>query len=407
MRFLEVRNGIFYYRRVSTCNGKRVTKRVSLRTRDYLRAQKIALDLYFADQSDSPIVVDRNPTQKPTSEHTVTTTVHEPYFESEAIQAAEVLPSPTESKIEPINDDSVAVGSLKLSAAVAMYVQEAKTNWSERETKTQQALFDKFIKSVGDADIHTLTKHHAVSYKATLKNSALTINKKLYKLQALFEYLHSHYEITNIFNGLLIKRVSPSTKRISYTNSEAQTLLSFADGLKQKHQFRKFLVYLSAYTGARANELCQLRKSDVVTIKGHVCISINDDRPDKSLKTPSARRIVPLHSQILNCGFMEYIAGIKDDQRLFPQLTFADGGYSKSYTAWFGRCNPVKARNLHELRHSVATRMKECNVSLQVAAAIMGHTAGGSMTFDLYGSGATIPVELLHGAIEGVTYDAA
>ncbi|WP_429044618.1 hypothetical protein, partial [Aeromonas veronii] len=55
MRYLESRNGIYYYRRVVTVNGKKHTKRISLRTRDYLRAQKAALDLFFESESIEPM----------------------------------------------------------------------------------------------------------------------------------------------------------------------------------------------------------------------------------------------------------------------------------------------------------------------------------------------------------------
>jgi len=271
-------------------------------------------------------------------------------------RATPALPCPTESKIEAI--EAVSEGSEmdsghQLSTVVNLYISEASVNWSVKEQQTQQALFDSFIKFVGDKDIHALSKQDAVTFKNSLKNSALTINKKIYKLQALFEYIQNHYETSNIFNGLLIKRVSSQNKRSAYTNNEIKTLLSFADGLKEKHTFRKHLVYLSVFTGARANELAQLRKSDVVRIKGHWCISINDDHSDKSLKTASARRIVPLNTQLLKSGFMEYIEQFGEDERLFPELTFADGGYSKYYAAWFGRCNPIKTRNLHELRHTL------------------------------------------------------
>lgn len=408
MRYLEQRAGIYYYRRVKSCAGKRTTHRVSLRTRDYLRAQKLALDLYFADIDNNPIVenVARQSATLRTTQNTTIVDVHEPYFESEPVQATEPLPCPTESKIEAIEGGFTGENVTTLSTVVDLYVQEAKANWADREHKTQKALFDSFVALVGNIDIQTLTKQHAVNFKASLsKNSGITINKKLYKLQALFDYIHNHYEIPNIFSGLLVKRAAPQNKRSAYTHDEIKTLLAFADGLKEKHQFRKYLVWLSVTTGARANELCQLRKSDIIDVNGHVCLSINDNHSDKVLKTPSAARIVPLHSHLLlKSGFLEYIARFADDERLFPELTYADGGYSKYYAAWFGRCNPIKHRNLHELRHHMATRLKENNTSLQVAAAVLGHTTGNNMTFETYGSGASIPVELLKEAIEGIRY---
>lgn len=367
----------------------------------------MALDLYFADIESNPIV-DREAPKSPVPEPTTTNAIkaiHTPYFESEAVRAADVLPSPTESQIEPVDGGFTGENATTLSTVVDLYVQEAKANWADREHKTQRLLFDAFIKYVGDVDIATLTKQSAVQFKNSLKNSAITINKKLYKLQALFEYIHNHYETPNIFNGLLIKRVTAQSKRVAYTNSEVKTLLTFVDGLKAKHQYRKYLVYLSIFTGCRANELCQLRKADIVNMQGNWCLSINEDHADKSLKTPSAKRVIPLHTQILKSGFLEYIQQFDSDARLFPELTFADGGFSKYYVAWFGRCNPINSRNLHELRHTLATRLKEANCSLQVAAALLGHSTGNNMTFETYGGGAQMPVSLLKEAIESISYE--
>lgn len=429
MRYLESRNGIYYYRRVVTVNGKKHTKRVSLRTRDYLRAQKAALDLYFESESIEPIALHTNSADKQS-----VIPNHTPYFEhcrrnpvsaaksplcdqeSEAVQAAcssavelcsirqtdtvSVLPSPKESKLEAteaVPDDS---GNLALSTIIDMYVTEAGANWSTKELQTQKSLFDSFVKFVGNIDIQSLSKHHAVNYKNSLNNSAITLNKKLYKLQALFEYIHNHYEIPNIFNGLLVKRVKSTNKRTAYKQDEIESLLKFADSIPESKEYRKHLVYLSVFTGCRANELCQLYKEDVIKVDGVWCLSINDYHQDKSLKTQQAKRLVPLHTKLLNNGFIEYVKNTPDNKRLFNMLNFRDGGYSKGYASWFHRSNPIAARNLHELRHTVSTRLKEANVTLQVAAAIMGHSTGNNMTFETYGSGANMPVRLLKESLE-------
>ncbi|WP_421205790.1 tyrosine-type recombinase/integrase [Aeromonas sp. 601027] len=405
MRYLESRNGIYYYRRVVTVNGKKHTKRISLRTRDYLRAQKAALDLFFESESIEPIALHTNSADKQS-----VIPNHTPYFESEAVQAVSVLPCPKESilehptaseveahnNIEVVSDDS----GNTLSTIIDMYVSEASLNWSIKEKQTQQSLFDSFIKFVGDADIKSLSKQDAVNYKNSLNNSPVTLNKKLYKLQALFEYIHNHYEIPNIFNGLLVKRVKSTNKRTAYKHNEIESLLKFADAIPKSKEWRKHLLYLSIFTGCRANELCQLYKEDVIKVDNVWCISINDNHADKSLKTPQAKRLVPLHTKLLNNGFIEYVKNTPDNKRLFRMLNFRDGGYSKGYAAWFHRSNPIVARNLHELRHTVSTRLKEANVTLQVAAAIMGHSTGNNMTFETYGSGANMPVKLLKESLE-------
>ena len=45
--YLLNRNGIYYYQRVTMCNGRRLTVRKSLKTRDRAHAQLLALQIHF------------------------------------------------------------------------------------------------------------------------------------------------------------------------------------------------------------------------------------------------------------------------------------------------------------------------------------------------------------------------
>ena len=49
--YLLNRNGIYYYQRVTMCNGRRQTLRKSLKTRDRAKAQLLALQIHFNHSS--------------------------------------------------------------------------------------------------------------------------------------------------------------------------------------------------------------------------------------------------------------------------------------------------------------------------------------------------------------------
>ena len=49
--YLLNRNGIYYYQRVTMCNGRRQTFRKSLKTRDKAQAQLLALQIHFNHSS--------------------------------------------------------------------------------------------------------------------------------------------------------------------------------------------------------------------------------------------------------------------------------------------------------------------------------------------------------------------
>lgn len=78
---------------------------------------------------------------------------------------------------------------------------------------------------------------------------------------------------------------------------------------------------LALYTGARLNELCQLLVNDIKFDGDIAFFSINDDG-DKKLKTSAAVRIVPIHSELVKMGFMDYVKEMREKKsvRLFPEL---------------------------------------------------------------------------------------
>ena len=93
------------------------------------------------------------------------------------------------------------------------------------------------------------------------------------------------------------------------------------------------------YTGARINELAQLRLVDITEHDGVAVLSINDEG-DKRTKTPASRRKVPIHPLLVEAGFLEYHKLVCDEgwQRLFPELTRSNvskNGYGKEPGRFF------------------------------------------------------------------------
>ena len=94
------------------------------------------------------------------------------------------------------------------------------------------------------------------------------------------------------------------------------------ESIESKKPERYWITLLSAYSGARLNEVCQLKVSDISKTDGIWTMSINDDSEDKSIKTKSGNRVIPLHPKLLNLGFLNYFNQIKNQnkEKLFPQL---------------------------------------------------------------------------------------
>ena len=72
---------------------------------------------------------------------------------------------------------------------------------------------------------------------------------------------------------------------------------------------RFWIPLLGLYTGAWLNEICQLDVADVLEIENVWCISINaDGDPKKSVKNQYGCRDVPIHDNLVQLGFLDYVS---------------------------------------------------------------------------------------------------
>lgn len=78
---------------------------------------------------------------------------------------------------------------------------------------------------------------------------------------------------------------------------------------------------IALFTGARINEICQLHTDDIKEKNGIPFISINEE-DEKHVKTKAGIRQVPIHSELIKIGFLDYVAEIraKGETLLFPEV---------------------------------------------------------------------------------------
>ena len=137
------------------------------------------------------------------------------------------------------------------------------------------------------------------------------------------------------------------------------------------------------YTGARVEELCQLYVADIRQEQGIVFIRITEQRDDQRVKNVSSNRDVPIHSHLLELGFLEYVQRLPADGRLFPQLNAS--GHKATYSArlgvWWGKYleNTVQITRsgisrFHSFRHTFMTHCRTVGLREDVQNAITGHS---------------------------------
>lgn len=220
-----------------------------------------------------------------------------------------------------------------------------------------------------------------------------TINDTFKVISSFFDWCVLNEKAQkNAFTKLSVKQeTKPSDQRRAFTKEDLTKIFS-VDVFQHepKEAWHKWIPLLGLYTGARLNELCQLYRSDIRLVEGVWCIHFGTDYEDQKLKTKSAYRTIPIHSNLIKLGFIEYIQ--QRNGRLFSTLKYLKAdGYSKYPSKWFSvqrdkalTLQERERKTFHSIRHTVATELKRSGVDYHLAAAILGHH-NESMTYGRYG----------------------
>lgn len=142
---------------------------------------------------------------------------------------------------------------------------------------------------------------------------------------------------------------------------------------------------LLAYTGARREEVAQLLVSDVARCPD-TGVWYAALRPDdaKSVKGASSRRRVPLHTDLVDLGFVRYVDSLPKDGLVFPRLVeHSSNGLGHSVGLAWGRYlrrelgMDAEAAPFHGFRHTFKTLCREAGIETAVHDCITGHSTAG------------------------------
>ncbi|MFR0672712.1 site-specific integrase [Enterobacterales bacterium AW_CKDN230030176-1A_HGKHYDSX7] len=257
---------------------------------------------------------------------------------------------------------------------------------------------DKPIAAIQPSDIHafaaTLIQPGDVTVKPLATSSARLLLARLSSVMA-FAVDSGLLETNPVIASRIHKRLgSGKPKRrlddnrgyswselvILFSHPEFQQLRT-AEGRPGNAVF--WIPLIAAYTGGRREELAQLYVEDIHHHdRNGWFIRIIDDRPDKSVKTDSSRREIPIHPDLIALGLLTLVQGRMHGTRLFPQLVKVSDGFagivSKSWRPVTQRCGVyLPGRNpLHAFRHSFKTLAREHGIPKEVSDWITGHASG-------------------------------
>ena len=341
--------------------------------------------------------------------------------------------------VKPLNDTPKP--SLLLSKAIDDFCALKKAERSKGPTKGRtlkqfRGKVNRLIDVFGDIPVSAIKKNDARYYRLELMKLPSNVNKKaayrelgvnnlLKAIEAgeisipeedilspstvksylecastLFsDLVQNEYIATNPFAGVGSINKDEFMKDSEYRHIwEPDQLKTIFSGpqyteLKMWHPYYYWIPLICLFSGARLNEICQLYLDQLVFEGGNLFFKIDIDHPDQTVKNKHSRRLIPVHSELKRLGFENYVDELRElnEQRLFPELTLSDQGYSKNASGWFGRYREEiglkkkgKMQDFHSLRHNVADFFKQNEVAEVSAAAILGHADQG-ITYGRYG----------------------
>jgi integrase len=175
----------------------------------------------------------------------------------------------------------------------------------------------------------------------------------------------------------------------SFTMDEATAILSRtfdvpAPNLSAPHaRARRWVPWLCAYSGARVNELTQLRAQDVEQVDGVWTINITPEAG--TVKNKEARRI-PLHPHIIEQGFLKMVESIGAGPLFYDPEKLRVPGAANRHVMKVGERLGEWVRNTvgitdpglqpnHAWRHLFKTMSYTIGMEERMADAIQGHAS--------------------------------
>jgi len=203
----------------------------------------------------------------------------------------------------------------------------------------------------GDVRVRSVTQAHARMLKDSLLAtparrgggtlSPATVQKNLSGLRAVLGWAKRNgYVSSNPAEDMIVvTKPAGNEGRLPYAPEDLKVIFNADRGRGANH----WLPWLALYTGARLEELGQLRVTDVRHAEGVHFLAIEpgdgtlpDGTPAKRVKTKASKRRVPIHPRLIELGFLDYVKAQRTE-RIFPELTATSyGSLTAAWSKWWG-----------------------------------------------------------------------
>lgn len=295
-----------------------------------------------------------------------------------------------------------------------------------------------FIEIIGNKQIGCVTAEDVEQFQAFILadkpgiESPSNKSKRLMRVGGLFRWAKFRRIINDAFSEFF--RYQGKVPKNNYQKFSPEDIKALFESDNYRNNSFKtpsefWIPILGLFTGGRLNEIAQLTVSDVGVHDGVQTIAILD-QDGKRLKNSASRRIIPVHSKLVELGFMDYVKIRSKDKigRLFPELKSSRkiGDYgkepSRKFTAYRrlmnvgdDRLNPTTGKwegqnrkAFHSFRSTLIDALRRADVPKERRTRLAGHEFNDTQDSNYDGGDATMMFSFLtlQGDIENAVFSA-
>jgi integrase len=241
--------------------------------------------------------------------------------------------------------------------------------------------------------IHKVTPKEASSRRVGEISKSTFDGTYVAAISPFLEYCRSHWQdqgwpVNVTVDGIRYfgRRAEPENGQRAFKPHELKRLFEGPEmealSRSPDEAYKFWLPHLGIFTGARANELCQLNpQCDIRRDEGTdiwfldiTSASKGHEEIKKSVKNRTSRRRVPIHPTLIELGFLEYVAELKSSGKtlLFPGFPPSVGRAAPKAGEWFtdflrltglrDETPGAKLVGMHAFRYTLSNQGEELGV---------------------------------------------
>lgn len=202
----------------------------------------------------------------------------------------------------------------------------------------------------------------------------------------------------NPVEGLIPKKAPPTNPRKSFTDDAINKLFAtplfktakseqWRDLVKPGNvavrDHRYWIPLVMAYSGARPGEVAQLHVGDVRQEHGIWIMHITElGEGDKRTKTKGSMRVVPIHSKLIELGFVKRCEAQKQagEKQIFPEIEIPETGqiaaqFSREFNRYLTKVGLKTGRDIvtYSLRHTFIDKARLSGFLDEEIGTVVGH----------------------------------